>query len=103
MPAPSSPLQDAIDRLIKREPGWEKFKRPPDKGGRPGAVATGRPSATGGSGQQVTLEELDASLREYWGAKILTSSDGLFTIEVEPLKKLRLKDGSDFLFAEPPA
>lgn len=99
--AGASELDKAVEKLIKREKGWREFARPAAVGGRPGAVTTGRPSASG-TNRAGALIEKDAALREYWPAVTLLSSDGLFSIEIEPIKKIVLDDGSAAEFKQPP-
>ena len=95
-----SELEKAVDKLIRREKGWSEFKRPAAVGARPGAVTTGRPSASG-SQSAAAFEESDYLLREYWPDRLLTSTDGLFTWYEQPIKKIALKGNAVALFAEP--
>lgn len=97
----ASELQKAVEKLVKREPGWKAFEPPPNVGARPGEVSKGRPASSSPS-SAATLEESDAALREYFSARMLTSSDGLFTIEVRPIKKIVLVGNGAFIFKEPP-
>ncbi len=94
-------LQDAARRLVSEQPGWKPTKPAPNKGARPGEIATGRP-ASAESGEGTVLEESDFELREYWDPVELTSSDGLFTFEVEPIRQISLVGDGLFTFAEPP-
>lgn len=102
MAAPKSPLQDAIDRLVKREPRWKAFDRKHPVGAAVGGRAVGRPGgatgASGGSG----FDEFDAAQREYYPARILTSSDGIFQISWEPIKSILLQGDVRATFKEPP-
>ena len=100
--AGDSELQNAIDRLIKNEPGWKRFEKKPSVGAKPGAVSTGRAAgSTGGSAQ--SLVEADASKREFYAPRTITTSDGLFTIEQPAIKKIILIGGGAIEFQEPPA
>ena len=101
----ASELQKAVEKLIKTEPGWKAFEPVAPVGGRAGAVSTGRPSSASPTSAPLspTLEESDAALREYFGARLLTSSDGLFTIELRPIKKIVLTGDGALIFKDPPA
>lgn len=96
----ASELQKAINKLVSKEPRWRVFDPKPVVGGRPSARSTGFPGSTGGG---VSLEERDATEREYWPAQPFTTSDGVFTFELEPIKSLTLTSGDKFKLAEPPA
>lgn len=105
-----SELKKAIERLIEREPGWRNFQRPANTPAAPiparrgvgmSAQATAAPSEGGGG--EVVLVEADASLREYWPARVRTTSDGLWSWEERPIKSIMLTTGDPFAFAEPPA
>jgi hypothetical protein len=96
----SSALEKALQRLLEREPGWKNFIRPENKGARPAAVGTGLP-ATSEQQRGGAFEEEDAALRTYYPVKTLTSTDGLFTLQIEPIKSIRLSSGDDAKFAEP--
>lgn len=100
MAAGASELQKAVDKLLKREPRWKEAIRPPDKGAKAGGTGVGRPS----SGTAVIeLIEDDASTRQYHETPhVLRSSDGIITIEVEPIKQINLRGGIPFQLAEPP-
>ena len=97
----SSELQKAVDRLREAEPRWKAFDKKPQVGGRSGSVSTGR--GAGNAASSVDLVESDASLREYYDPRTLTTSDGLFTIEQPVIKKIFLVGGGTFEFQEPPA
>ena len=98
--AGSSELQKAVDKLLKREPGWRRAIQPPDKGAKPGGKGVGRP-ASGTSALE--LVEEDASARQYWETPLIVrTSDGLLTFEVQPIKRMVLRGNTVFDFAEPP-
>lgn len=99
--AGASELQNAIDRLVKAEPGWKAFDKKPAVGGKPGAVSTGR-GAGGAAAGALSLVESDATLREYYDARTLTTSDGIFSIEWEPIKKMLMIGGGSITFQDPP-
>ncbi|WP_068634723.1 hypothetical protein [Thauera butanivorans] len=96
----SSALEKALQRLLEREPGWKHFVRPEAKGARPAAVGTGVPADGGAQGGGV-FDEADAALRTYYPARTLTSTDGLFTFRIEPIKSLRLTSGHNATFKDP--
>lgn len=102
-----SEFQRALRRLIQREPGWRRFAGQAGKPETPApipaargvAMSAGAVAQPGGS----EFEEIDAVQREYWPTRVMTTTDGLFTWEVEPIKSILLADGSRATFAEPPA
>lgn len=100
--AGASELEKAVKRLVDKQPGWKAFDKRPAVGGRPGAVTTGRPASAGQTTGAVVLEETDYALREYWAPRTLQSSDGLFVWHEEPIKRIVLTDGAQFLFDDPP-
>lgn len=95
----SSDLREAGLRLLGGGRGFESLKPVPVKGARPGAVSTGRPASARNSAQD--LAESDYAQREYWSAVTLTSTDGIFTLQVQPIKKIALEDGAVFTFKQP--
>lgn len=98
----ASELQKAVDKLIKREPGWKAATQPPNKGPKPGKVATGYPASP--AGQQsggVAFVESDYTQREYWPAINITSSDGLFVLSYQPIKSVLLEGGDRATFKQP--
>ena len=99
--AGASELDKAIDKLIKREKGWEAFKQAPAVGARPGTVTTGRPSSTGGTGGGAFAER-DYTAREYWPERELArTTDGLFVFLGQPIKSISLEGGGNATFMEP--
>lgn len=76
-------------------------------GGRPATRGVGtwdpnKPPAGGGGGVASPLAEQTKVVgadtvpdRDYWPDLVLTSSDGIFTYEVPPVKTLKLKDAND--------
>ena len=86
-------LVDDLNRVVTHPP------KPPERlapAGSPGALpgrGTGKPGdGNGGSGIASPLTEPDYAARQYHPDLILTSSDGVFTIEVQPLAVLVLRD-----------
>jgi hypothetical protein len=70
-------------------------------------TATPEPVATGGGGISSPLTEPSFAARQYYAANPVTSSDGIFTIELLPIKKLVMQDAEAqevvFDFADPEA
>lgn len=94
-----------ITRLTGREPGYKRTLGPA-KAARGVAEARGVALAreaqeSGGNG--VVFDEESAALREYWPRQIVTTTDGLFTFEVEPIRSITMVDKSQAFFADPAA
>lgn len=96
----ASDLRKAALRLTQGGGGFNPLKPAETVGRRPGAIATGRPSAAG-QGGATALVETDYDARTYWPKVEYTSSDGIFTIEVEPIRRIELEDGRSIEFKEP--
>ena len=81
------------------------------RGGVPSSTArvdyTPPPSTGGGGGIASPLTEASYAAREYWPVEVLTSSDGLLTFRVKPLKKIVQAEANDAevvqIFAQPVA
>ncbi|WP_337056291.1 hypothetical protein [Pseudomonas sp. USHLN015] len=73
----------------------------PSSGGAGGGIASPLTEQT------KVVEGITVPDRDYYGTRMLTSSDGIFTLEVMPIKTLRLKDDAEadavIFLAEPPA
>lgn len=95
-------LKKAVQSLLPQQPAFTALGEVPARGARAGAISTGRPSSTG-AGTSGAFVETDASQRQYWSARTLTSSDGLFTIEVQPIRSILLNTGERAQFADPPS
>lgn len=93
-------LDKAVKRLSIAEPGWKAATTPPAKGAKPGSISTGRP-ASGKAGGGTSLDESDYTLREHWPSVDITSTDGFFVIQVEPIKSIALEGGGAFTFKQP--
>lgn len=103
-PIVPSLLDAAVNRLKVRDRGWAKATEPPGKGERPPSRGKGLPAAAGASnsgGGSVVFAESDYSLRQYWPARTISSSDGIFSIEVEPIKQIALEGSDVATFKEP--
>jgi len=99
--APSNELRKALDKFLSKNEGWRAFDSKPAVGAKPGGVGTGRPSAASAGGGGAFVES-DYALREYWPATTITTSDGLFTLEIKPIKKIALEGGGAAEFKQPP-
>ena len=72
------------------------------QGKKPAVVGKGRtPASTSGAGSD--LVEGAFSARTYWDTRTVISSDGLFAMEVKPVKKITFQTGATLTLAEPPA
>lgn len=79
------------------------------KGARPatrGEAVYVPPTSTGtGGGIASPVTETSYAAREFYDSKYITSPDGIFVLEIEPVKKITMldADGGDFVqvFAEP--
>ncbi|THF60899.1 hypothetical protein [Pseudothauera rhizosphaerae] len=98
----ASDLGRSLRRLIPRDPTHRRTLEPASPAqpipSTRGVSLTAQQAAGSGGG---AFEEDDASQREYWPVRTITSSDGLFVLEVEPLKSILLKDGSRATFGDP--
>lgn len=95
-----SELQKAVATLAGVETGWKQFAQAPAKGAKPGGVSTGYPaSSKAGAGGGFDESEFDQ--REYWPAVTLTSSDGIITFQIEPIKVIKLVGGGKATFKQP--
>lgn len=84
-----------LNRVVTHPP------KPPERlapVGSPGTLpgrGTGKPSTAGtGTGIASPLTEPDYTLREHHPDVVLTSSDGVFTLEVQPLAAIELVDAN---------
>lgn len=93
-------LQRALQRLAGDPAGFTPLDPVPPVGGRAAARSRGLPGG-GSEPDQDDLVEQDAASREYWEVRPLTSSDGLFVLEVEPIKLIVLEDGRRIELADP--
>ena len=96
----ASDLRQAVRRLTGGGRGFEPLKPLVTKGARPGTIATGRP-ASAQSGVGSDLVENSYAEREYWPAVTVESTDGIFTLEIEPIKRVVLEGGGSFDFKQP--
>ena len=63
------------------------------------------PDAPSSTGIASPLSEPDFTAREFWPEKVITSTDGLFSFKIKPIKSLRQLDANNAeviqQFAEP--
>lgn len=97
----SKSLQQSIERLVTKDPGWHPLGTAPAVGARPASKAVGRPGGTQQTSGSFDFIETLYSAREYWPAVQVTSSDGVFTLEIEPIKSILLDTGERAQFQEP--
>lgn len=98
----ASELKKAVERFVKKEPGWEPFTLPPEKGAKAQSRSVGRPGASAeSSGGGGVITEDDYSQREHWPARTVVTSDYLFAIEYQPIKSLLDVSGDRHTFKEP--
>lgn len=89
MGIPASPMRDALAKFLKDNPGWQPIADAIPKGRRPGEVATGRPSTSASnSAGGGSFKESDYTLREYHPMVVKHTSDGVFSFEIGPIKKV---------------
>lgn len=98
---PSSPLQEAVDRVVGKKPAWDPLNPAQAKGAKPGGTSVGRPSAAQSVGGGVAFAEADYTQREYWTAIVINSTDGLFSLEIEPIQSVLLESGDRMTFKRP--
>lgn len=93
-------LQRALQRLVDSGRDFEPFEPLPERGERPPTRSVGAP---GGNPRRSSsgFVEADYLEREYWPAQEIESSDGIFTLEVEPIRSILLDSGERAEFAEP--
>lgn len=100
-----SDLQKSLQLLGTRSAGFEPLGPVPSVGARPGRVSTAPAgsSLSGSTDRSAKLEESDAGLREHHPSRTITTTDGLFTLEVRPIKRVVLVNGGEIVFKAPPA
>lgn len=104
MAIPASPFGDAMKRFLDKNPGWKGIADAIPAGRRPGETSTGRPSTTSGSGTGGgSFKESDYTLREYHPMVVKHTSDGVFSFEIEPIKKVVGFNNQAHEYAAPPA
>ena len=99
----SDDLQKALEKLLRGGGGWAPFEKKQPVGGRLGGLGVGLPSSGTGGGGGGGFAESDASLREYYADRVITTSDGVFTSVERHIKSIALAGGGRATFDEPPA
>lgn len=100
-------IREALERLGRQKRGTGALEPAQPRGALPAGVGIAYPGA---SSEQATGAALGSPLvevdRTYYGAKVITSSDGLFTLEVLPVKTIDFEDPStntiQFVLSDPP-
>lgn len=91
----SADIEDMIERLVPQPRGKGRLKAPPDRSALPKNSTVAFPSSgsnTGG-GIDSPLTE-DDTQRTYWPDVVVTSSDGLFTLTIQPYKRRVFTDAA---------
>jgi len=94
-----SETKKALNKLIDRESTWyTKLDETAPATPIPASRGVGRPAAgnasSAGGGISSPLTEREYADRTYHPAKTLTTSDGIFTLVVNPVKKIVFYDAS---------
>lgn len=100
-------IAKALSKIGAREvAGGGYFIKPKDQlqpareqGSKGPEVGKGKAGAGGSSGEMVEASYGD---RTYWDDRTYTTSDGVFTFIVKPIKKVTFTSGHSITFAEPP-
>lgn len=102
-------LVDSLNRLIQHPPKARERLGQPNAAEALSGRGQAKPTTAGGTGSGIAspLTEPDAAERTYHPEQALTSSDGVFTIMIEPLQRLVLQDANSaevvVEYAIPPA
>ncbi|ANQ83712.1 hypothetical protein dqs_0636 [Azoarcus olearius] len=101
---PASPMADALKAFVDRNKGWKQIADAIPVGPRPGTVSTGRPSTTPGSSTGGgSFVESDYTLRQYHAKVVKETTDGVFTFEIEPIKRVQGYNDQFQQYEPPPA
>lgn len=99
---------DDINSLVKLPTTKPKLAPIEPRGGLAAKQGRGdyqEPEASTGGGIASPLTEADYDTREYWAEKTITSSDGLLSFRIKPIKKIIQADANAAevvqLFADP--
>lgn len=106
-----SSIQDDLNSLIRPEKQAAQLRSVEPRGSAPaqrGSATYQPPKAAVSSGgvasplteQTTVVEGAVTADREYWEKQILSTTDGLLVLEINPLKTLKMKDanGADVIF-----
>ncbi|MDF3932154.1 hypothetical protein [Pseudomonas citronellolis] len=107
--ANTSQLKSDLNRLTDAERKARSLAALEERGSRPATTGTGSftaPAATGtGGGIASPLTEASYLERTYWPDKVITSTDGLFSFKIKPIRAIRQLDANNAeviqQFAEP--
>lgn len=72
----------------------------PAQGKKPAVVGKGAPAATA-AGSDGSFVETAFADRTYWPDETVSSTDGVFTLILKPIKKVSLQGGGSIQFADP--
>lgn len=94
-------VADAISRLAGSGPGFEPLAPAAAKGAKPGKISSGRPAETATATASGGSEELDYAQREYYAARPLATTDGVFVFMREPIKSVLMVGNYRDRYKEP--
>jgi hypothetical protein len=95
-------IAKAVRSLIIPAPNREPLIPKPPQGAKPAVVGRGRTPAAGAGGGGDEIEASHAA-RTYWAPVTITSSDGLFVLELDPVRKITFQSGVTLELADPSA
>ena len=95
-------IAKAVRKIAGAETQARELVPKAPQGAKPAVVGKGRtPAASGGGGG----DQIEAShaARTYWTTISVPSSDGLFVLEVDPVRKITFQSGATLELANPSA
>ena len=92
-------LKAALESLMGASAGWSPLEKIPPVGRRPGSIGVG--AAAGTSAGSDSFVEKNYAAREHYAERVLTTSDGVFSIAWKPTKKLFGEDDMTIELKEP--
>lgn len=93
-------IKQSVRALVDAPAGADPLAQQPAVGAKGAERAVGRAGQGGGTGDG-TFDEADYTQREYWTTINKTSVDGLFSIQIKPIKSILLQSGTRATFKEP--
>lgn len=89
-------VRKETEKLVKQglDPAEEKAPIEGGIGKGVAAVGSGSTGSNEGGAAQGLITETDVDLREYYAEQIVSSSDGLFQLSLEPIKKIVFEDAT---------
>lgn len=95
-------IHRSLRQILGAEPRSRELVPKAPQGAKPAVVGKGRtPAASGGGGG----DQIEAShaARTYWTTISVPSSDGLFVLEIDPVRKITFQSGATLELANPSA